>query len=151
MPVRENLDLIRRWLRMADAGFAGDFGEFFTPDYAGHLSGRIHMDVEELKRLERGFAAAFRDVSRAVEDLWGEGDKVVLRVTTRATHCGEFNGIAATGRPVVFAGIVIYRCRDGRIAESWGELDFAGLWRQLSQAPPATGSCAAGVASPEQP
>jgi predicted ester cyclase len=39
---------------------------------------------------------------------------------------------------VVFAGIVIYRFKDGKIAESWGELDFAGLWRQLSQTPPAS-------------
>jgi predicted ester cyclase len=29
-------------------------------------------------------------------------------------------------------GIVIYQFRGGRIAESWGELDFAGLWRQLT-------------------
>jgi len=37
--------------------------------------------------------------------------------------------IPASGREVVFAGIVIYRFRDAKIAESWGELDCAGLWR----------------------
>jgi predicted ester cyclase len=136
----EYTDLIRRWLRMADGGFVGDFGEFFTADYAGHLSGRIHMDLPELQRLERGFAAAFSDTSRSIDDLWGAGDKVVLRVTTRARHTGDFNGIPATGRTVVFAGIVIYRFCDGRIAESWGELDFAGLWRQLNAVTPAAGA-----------
>ena len=85
-------ELIRRWLRMADAGFAGDFDEFFTPDYVGHLSGRMHMDLAELGRLERGFAASFADAERTVEDLWGAGDKVVLRLTTRARHAGEFQG-----------------------------------------------------------
>ena len=125
-------ELIRRWLRMADAGFEGDFAEFFTEDYAGHLSGRIHMDLVELMRLERGFAAAFGEVTRTIEDLWGAGDRVVLRLSTRATHRAEFNGIPATGRTVVFTGLVVYRLRDGRIAESWGELDFAGLWRQLT-------------------
>ena len=132
----EHTALIRRWLKMADGGFAGDFGEFFTSDYAGHLSGRIHMDLTELQRLERGFAAAFSDTRRSVEDLFGAGDRVVLRVTTRARQSGEFNGIPASGREVVFAGIVIYRLRDGKIAESWGELDFAGLWRQLNEQPP---------------
>jgi len=63
-------------------------------------------------------------------------DRVVLRVTTRARQSGEFNGIPASGREVVFAGIVIYRFRDAKIAESWGELDFAGLWRQLNEQPP---------------
>ena len=127
-----NLRLIRRWLKFADAGFAGDFGEFLQPDYAGHLSGRIHMDLRELERLERGFTSAFAGVTRSIEDLFAAGDKVVLRLTTRATHRAEFNGIPARGRRVSFAGIVIYRMRAGRIAESWGELDFAGLWRQLT-------------------
>lgn len=131
------LELIRRWLRMADAGFDRDFGEFFSADYAGHVSGRIHMDLPELQRLERAFAAAFPDARRRVEDLWGAGDKVVLRVTTAATQRGDFNGIAATGRAVSFAGIVIHRFRGGRIAESWGELDFAGRWRQLTAVPAA--------------
>lgn len=68
-----------------------------------------------------------------IEELWGEGDKVVLRVSTHTRHTGEFNGIPATGRNVLFTGIVTYRFRDGKIAESWGELDFAGLRRQLSE------------------
>jgi predicted ester cyclase len=132
MASAEHIDLIRRWLGMADAGFRGDFAEYFTADYAGHVSGRIHMDLDELMRLERGFASAFPDARRMVEDLFAAGDRVVLRLTTHATHRGEFNGIAATGRPVVFTALVIYRFRDGKIAESWGEIDFAGLWRQLN-------------------
>ena len=70
-----------------------------------------------------------------VEGLIAEDDKVVLRVTTQATQTGEFLGIAPTGRHVRFTGIVIYRLRDGKIAESWGEMDFARLWRQLTSAP----------------
>jgi len=134
MSVDQHLALLRRWLAFADAGFDGDFGAFFTPGYVGHLSGRIHMDLAELTRLERAFAAAFGDVTRTIEDLFGTGDRVVLRVATRAVHRGKFNGIAATQRLVEFSGIVIYRFESGLIAESWGELDFAGLWRQLSAA-----------------
>lgn len=58
-------------------------------------------------------------------------DKVVLRVRTHATHSAPFYGLEATGRRVTFTGIVIYRIVDGRIAESSGELDFLGLFRQL--------------------
>jgi len=133
LSIDQNVALIRRWLDMADGGFMGEFGEFFTPDYAGHVSGRIHMDLTELMHLERGFAAAFTDATRSVDDIWGAGDKVVLRITTRARQSGEFNGIAATGRAILMTGIVIYRFREGKIAESWGELDFAGLWRQLKE------------------
>jgi predicted ester cyclase len=132
MATEQNIAVLRRWLQFADAGFSGDFGEFISRDYSGHLSGRIHMDLPELQRLERAFAAAFAGVTRTIEDRWGSGDRVELRVTTDATHRGDFNGIAATGRRVQFSGIVIYRFESGKIAESWGELDFAGLWRQFS-------------------
>lgn len=132
MTTERNIAVLRRWLGFADAGFRGDFGEFISPGYSGHLSGRIHMDLPELQRLERAFAEAFGDVTRTVEEVWGSGDRVVLRVTTRATHRGDFNGIPATGRRVQLAGIVIYRFEQEKIAESWGELDFAGLWRQLT-------------------
>jgi len=89
----------------------------------------------ELTRLERGFAAAFPEARRSVEHLRGADDKVVLRLTTRATHRGVFNGIEPTGRAIVMSALVIYQVADGRILESWGELDFAALWRQLT-APP---------------
>ena len=132
MNENENQTLIRRWLEAADAGFQADFGAFFVPEYRGHLSGRIHMDLEELVRLERRFAAAFTDVKRAIDDLLAVDDKVVLRLTTTADHTGEWQGIAPTGRRVIFTGMVIYRIENGRIAESWGEIDFGSLWRQLT-------------------
>jgi predicted ester cyclase len=133
MSVGEHIDIVRRWLRLADDGFKGDFTEFFSPDYRGHVSGRIHMDLMELQRLERGFSVAFSDVRRTIEDIWGIADKVVLRITTRARHVGEYQDIPATDRSVRVTGIVIYRFEGGKIAESWGELDFAGLWCQLTE------------------
>jgi predicted ester cyclase len=128
----ENKTLIRRWLEAADGGFPADFGSFFVPEYRGHLSGRIHMDLEELVRLERGFAAAFTGVKRAIDDLLAVEDRVVLRLTTTAMHTGEWQGLSPTGRQVIFTGMVIYRIENGRIAESWGEIDFGSLWRQLT-------------------
>ena len=131
MNTDDNKALIRRWLRMGEQGFTGDFNEYFAPGYRGHLSGQRPQSLDELIRLERGFAAAFSNISSNVEDLLGVGDKVVLRSTTRATHTGEFYGVEPTGRQVTITGIVIYEIFDGRIAESWGELDLMGLFRQL--------------------
>jgi predicted ester cyclase len=129
-----NKALIRRWLAMGEQGFTGDFGEFFTPDYIGHLGGEEPQSLADLIRLERAFAAAFSEISYGVEDLFAADDKVVLRVTTRATHTGAFYGIEPTRRRVVLTGIVIYRICAARIAESWGELDLLGLFRQLRSA-----------------
>lgn len=134
MDAEKNKALIRRWLQMADDGFAGDFEAFFTPDYQGHVSGRIHQNLEELKVQEKATAESFSRARRAIEELLAIDDKVVLRVIIRAKHTGHFQGISPTGRDVVISGIVIYRIVGERIAESWGEIDFAGLWRQLTVA-----------------
>jgi predicted ester cyclase len=131
MAANDNEDLIRRWLRMGEQGFAGDFHQYFTPDYTGHLGGQPTQSLDDLMRLERAFAAAFSRISYTVEDLFSIADKVVLRVTTCATHTGEFHGIAPTQRQVTMSGIVIYKVHAGRICESWGELDLLGLFRQL--------------------
>lgn len=131
MSTDDNKALIRRWLRMGEQGFTGDFTEYLTLDYLGHLSGQQPQSLDDLMALERGFAAAFSNISYNVEDLFAVGDRVVLRVTTRATHTGVFHGVEPTDRQVTITGIVIYRIVDGRIAESWGELDLLGLFRQL--------------------
>jgi steroid delta-isomerase-like uncharacterized protein len=127
----QNKELIRRWIAFANAGFPRAFDDFIAGDYVGHLPGFPDQDRAELERLERAFVKAFPDTQHSIEDLVAEGDRVVLRVSSRGTHRGAFEGIASTGRRVEFTGIVIYRISGGRIAESWGEIDFARLITQL--------------------
>src|SRR5438876_8076569 len=127
----DNKDLIRRWLRFAEGGFDGSFDTYVATSYVGHQLGGADIDRTELERLERAFARAFPDATYAVEDLIAEADKVVLRVVTRGTHRASFEGIAATGRAVDFAGLVIYRISDQRIAESWAAMDFYRFMHQL--------------------
>lgn len=130
MPLAANKELIRRWIAVANAGFPGAFDTFIAADYVGH-TGSTTMNRDELERLERQFCVAFPDAHHTVDDLIAEGDRVVLRTTARATHRGDFEGIARTDRPVEFTGLVVYRIKDGKIAESWGEIDFLRLIREL--------------------
>jgi predicted ester cyclase len=44
---------------------------------------------------------------------------------------GDFQGIAPTGRRILFGQIAIYRMVDGKIAEVWEEADLLGLLQQL--------------------
>jgi steroid delta-isomerase-like uncharacterized protein len=125
-----NKELIRQWIAFANAGFAGSFDPFIAADYIGHM-GAGTMDRVQLERLERQFCAAFPDAHHTVDDLIAEGDRVVLRTTARATHQGEFEGIPSTGRSVEFTGLVVYRIAGDKIAESWGEIDFLRLIREL--------------------
>lgn len=127
-----NKELIRRWIAFATGGLAGNLNEFIAPDYVGHLSGST-MDRVELERLEREFRQVFPDTHHSIDDLIAEGGVVALRSTARGTHHGRFQGIASTGRKVEFTAMVIYRIEANKIAESWGEIDFSRLMRQLRQ------------------
>lgn len=132
----DNLATLQRWIAMADAGFAGDFLDVFTPDYAGHIAGRVHFDLATLKQTELGFNEAFTETVRTVHELLTFDDRGLMRITTQARHTGAFRGIPATGRPMSFTALVLYRFRDARICESWTELDLAGLLAQLTAPAP---------------
>ncbi len=130
MPTEDNKDIIRRWIAFVNAGFPGSFDTFITPDYVGHL-GLTTMGRVELEQLERAFLVAFPDAHHSIDDLIAEGDRVVLRTTARATHRAHFHGIDRTDRAVEFTALVIYKVGNGKIMESWGEIDFARLMQSL--------------------
>jgi predicted ester cyclase len=46
---------------------------------------------------------------------------VVLRIPFRATHRGEFFGIAPTGKQINVTKMLIARIADGKIVEMWEE------------------------------
>src|SRR5262245_191989 len=125
-----NKEFIRRWIAFANGSFAGSFDQFVAADYIGHIGGAT-MDRAELERIERQFGTAFPDAHHTIDDLIAEDDRVVLRTTARATHQREFEGIPRTGRVVEFTGLIVYRIAGDKIAESWGEIDFLRLMREL--------------------
>ena len=59
---------------------------------------------------------------------------MVQRWSFRGTHEQPFQGIPATGKTVVLTGIAIWRVEDGKIVESWHEMDNLGLLQQLGAA-----------------
>ena len=87
--------------------------------------------VEAAKQEAADFRRGFPDVISTVEDLIAEGDKVVARWRSRATHQGDYMGIPPTGKEVEFTGISFYRIEEGKIAESWTVKDQLGLMRQI--------------------
>jgi steroid delta-isomerase-like uncharacterized protein len=84
--------------------------------------------------------AAFPDWHSDVHLLVAEGDYVVERFTASGTHRGEFMGAAPTGHAVTMPGINIFRLRDGKIVERWGNLDLLGFLTQLGVVPELAGA-----------
>ena len=74
---------------------------------------------------------AFPDVRVTAEDLLAEGDKVTLRWRCKATHKGELQGVAASGKPVDVAGTAIYRLVGGKIVEEHNVWDTLSMMQQI--------------------
>ena len=55
----------------------------------------------------------YPDIHLRVQDLIAEDEKAVGRTTVTATHEGEFMGVAATGKPVTYKEIFIFRFAAG--------------------------------------
>ena len=110
--------------------------ELMSPDFVHHLTDpRLPEGREAIKLLGQSIVAGFPDVHASVQDLLADGDKVIERTQTSATHTGEFNGIPPTGRQVGWTEMHIYRLEGGKIAEMWSEIDLLGLLVQLGAIP----------------
>jgi steroid delta-isomerase-like uncharacterized protein len=110
--------------------------ELAVEDYAEHdpLPGQGNGRAD-LKRRVESLCAAFAPDVYTVEDVISEGDRVVVRWTSRGTHTGEFMGMPPTGRDFQISGIDIYRLREGRLAEHWHVVDQLSLMMQLGLLP----------------
>jgi predicted ester cyclase len=90
------------------------------------------------------YRAAFPDMRFSVEQVLAEGDDVAVRYVFSGTHRGTFLGIDATGTPIRFTGISLFRIVGDRIAESWAQFDLldfiqqVGTWPQQDRATPDT-------------
>jgi steroid delta-isomerase-like uncharacterized protein len=110
--------------------------ELASPDYRRHL-GPSQPPIGRAAQKERlrGLLRAMPDTRFEIEDLIAEGDRVVFRVTVRATHQGELFGLAPTGTALAFSAIDILRFEAGKMVEHWGFGDSAALLRQLGKLP----------------
>ena len=107
-------------------------------DVEGHDGMPTPVDSEGHKQLVVAFRSGFSDWAERIDDVIGEGEEVVIRVTGSGTHDGEFQGIAPTGRRVTATGIGIGRIEGGRIVEAWAAYDALGLMQQLGAVPRST-------------
>jgi steroid delta-isomerase-like uncharacterized protein len=141
MSTEENKALYRRWFEEVVSGGNLELADhLLAPGYVLHFPGFPGpVDSEGHKQLVMMFRNAFPDWHESVDDVIAEGDRVVIRVTGRGTHQGEFQGVPATGEQVLATGIGIGRIDGGQIAESWAAYDALGLMQQLGAVPQQTG------------
>ena len=120
MSIEENKTLARRAIEeIMNQRNLAVFNELHSPDYVCHLNSRTIQGPEPVKQLLSMVLTAFPDLHYTFEDVFGEGDRVVIRYTSRGTHQGELMGIPPTGKQVTITGTDIMRIANGKILEEW--------------------------------
>jgi predicted ester cyclase len=76
--------------------------------------------------------AAFGDLVVEEELVVAHGEMVAVRWTARGISTGEFMGQPATGEPIEFSGISMYRIEGVKIAEIWETRNTLGIMMQLN-------------------
>ncbi len=122
--------LLDKYVAAVNAHDTSSFAEIHTESYIQH-SGRSPNGLPALIENFRGIFGRMPDVRAQVEDRIIAGDKVVARMTFSATHTQPLQGIAPTGRRFTLRTIDIWRVENGKLAEHWDIVDYAGLQKQL--------------------
>jgi steroid delta-isomerase-like uncharacterized protein len=107
--------------------------EFFTPDVVWHggALGTV-SGVDHIVPVLAGFIGALENIHAEEQDVIASGDLVAIRLVVSATHTGNLLGVPATGRPVQWDAVDIYRVtNDGKISEQWAFEDLAAILSQL--------------------
>ena len=134
MTVEGNKAVVRRFIE--EAFVKGDPAsvELVSESFVPHTWPSVDPGRESLRQTVVRMAG-LSDVTFDVEDVIGEGDRVAVRVTARATHKGDFMGTPAAGKSYEIAEIHIFRIEDGLIAEHWHVADLLGMMKQIGGTP----------------
>lgn len=97
--------------------------DLVADDYVGHLPIGDHYGPEGLRIDIAAYRAALPDLVATVHDLLAAGDKIVRRYTLAGTHRQPFMGLPASDVLVELHGIAIDRLADGKLIESWIQID----------------------------
>jgi len=132
MSIEENKDIVRCYQEIYNSNELASLTEVLAGDLlTPKIMSGMKPGLEGARQVHATTLIGMPDWHTRIDDLIGEADKVVARITMTGTHTGDFWGIPATGRRVEFTGIYIVRIADGKIVEHWGEEDGVSLLTQL--------------------
>ncbi len=136
MSTEENKIIVRKFFEEGPSkGNLNIVNELLSPDFALHVPLPAPPGIEGINEVITTCRAAFEHLNVTIEDMIAEGNKVAVRFTAHGVHKGDFMGLQATGKPITMTGIEVFRIKDGKIAELWGEANLLGLMQQLGIIP----------------
>src|SRR5262245_49917717 len=142
MSIEENKAVVRRYREAHNTNNLSLLDEVLAPTFVAHeMLPNVPQTPEGAKMLHQGNVAVFPDVQVRTDALFAEDDKVVEQWTMSAHHTGApffIGNLPPSGKKVEVSGITTYRIADGKIVETWSNMDFMGVLQQVGLIPPPT-------------
>ena len=101
--------------------------DFVTGDYKGH---------EGYRRLVNFYREAMPDLRFTIDEMVGEGDKVVYRLSGTGTYTGTFAGKQVKGKKLKWTQAIFAEYKNGKVAKGLNFADTLVIFQQLGIAPP---------------
>jgi steroid delta-isomerase-like uncharacterized protein len=134
----QNKDLVKRYIEESNKTdieiFKGLLKEFYSPNRAAYSpSNKLRPAMSEEERIEyhKTVLRAFPDFNLRIEEIFADGDRVIIRGLLTGTHEEEFQGLPATGNKIKVSFINILQIKDGKIIEDRTDMDTLGFMMQL--------------------
>ena len=126
--------VVRAWAAYS-AGDEAAFAACLTDDWREYDGAGNETGLDDERGAMAAHRVAFPDKQTEVEAILAEGDLVSVMTHTTATHLGPYFDAPATGKRVRIHEISLHRIRDGRIAQTWAEIDGPGFYQQVTGRP----------------
>jgi C-1 hydroxylase len=133
MSLGDNKALVRQVIEYWNHRDLQAFFNVLAHEYVEHLP-IGDVSLEHLKKYAHTFFTAFPDIQITLKYIVAEGDKVAVLVNWKATHCGEYMGIPATGKKIDIAVAFLVKIVANKWVEFWNVTDV-GLIKQLGKMP----------------
>ncbi len=98
---------------------------------SGVAGGVQNVPVTDMQKMWRNSKAAMPDRKLVNDLILCSGDIVTVRTTMSGTMTGSMYGLPATGKAFNISAIDIYRFKNGKVVERWGNNDQVTMLKQL--------------------
>lgn len=107
----------------------------FTKDVLFHSAPQNIVGIDSARAYYANYLTGFSKIEFKINDVFGQGDKIVKHWTFKGVHTGVFFAIPATNKPVTVEGATLVKMREGKIAEEQDFFDNLEFMQQLGLIP----------------
>ncbi|MBI4312951.1 MAG: ester cyclase [Chloroflexi bacterium] len=134
---KQTKELVRKFYEAFDASDIATLETLVTPDFVQY----VNSDPNPVRGLEAmksnmGSLRGGHNNTHTIQDIFAEGDKVVVRMVMQGTVAQPLlNNPSTVGKPWKIQVCTIFRIANGKIAERWINVDLMGRLEQTGALP----------------